>query len=73
MSEDKSSAKGSEHSSEKSAESSLDKKELFAKLFRVQYPMSQEAPVTKLEEDDYAKMSYNEQMDALIKKYEDEL
>ena len=73
MSVDKSNENGSDHSSEKSTEGPLDKKELFAKLFRVQYPMSQEAPVTKLEEDDYAKMSYKEQMNALIKKYEDEL
>jgi len=50
-----------------------DKKALFSKLFKVQYPMTQEAPSAKEEEPDYSKMGYHEHMDALIEKYKDEL
>ena len=50
-----------------------DKKALFSKLFKVQYPMTQEAPSPKDEQPDYSKMGYHEHMDALIEKYKDEL
>ena len=50
-----------------------DKKALFSKLFKVQYPMTQEAPSPKEEEPDYSKMGYHGHMDALIEKYKDEL
>ena len=73
MSVDKPTETTRENSSEKSAEGSLDKVELFAKLLRVQYPMSQEAATTKVEEENGSKIGYHERMDSLIKKYEDEL
>ena len=50
-----------------------DKKALFSKLFKVQYPMTQEAPSAKEEEPDYSKIGYHEHMDSLIEKYKDEL
>jgi len=65
--------KSNEKSTEKSAVGLLDKKALFSKLVRVQYPMAQDAPSPEVEEEDYSKMGYRQQMDALIKKYEDEL
>jgi hypothetical protein len=73
MSADKSPETTSENSSEKSVEGSLDKKELFSKLLRVQYPMSQEAPVTKFEEEDLSNIAYRQWIDELIEKYKDEL
>lgn len=58
---------------EKPEQEAVDKKALFSKLFKVQYPMTQEAPSPKEEEPDYFKMGYHEHMDALIEKYKDEL
>ena len=51
----------------------FDKNKLFSKLFKVQYPMSQEPPPAADGPEDYSNLTYNEHMDALIKKYEDEL
>ena len=73
MPADKSPETTSENSSEKSVEGSLDKKELFSKLFRVQYPMSQEAPVPTVDEADLSDLAYRQRIDELIKKHEDEL
>jgi hypothetical protein len=73
MSADKLPETTSENSSEKSVEGSRDKKELFSKLFRVQYPMSQEAPVPKVDEADLSDRAYRQWIDELIKKHEDEL
>ena len=73
MTNEKSKEDISDNLSAKPEQEAFDKKALFSRLFKVQYPLSQEVTSVKEEEPDYSKMSYHEHMDALIEKYKDEL
>jgi hypothetical protein len=56
-----------------SSDQPIDKKMLFANLFKIQYPMAQDEPLQKQETTEDAKKTYDERMDEWIKKHENEL
>lgn len=56
-----------------SSDQPIDKKKLFANLFKIQYPMAQDEPSQKQETTEDANKTYNQLMDDWIKKYENEL
>jgi hypothetical protein len=56
-----------------SSDQPIDKKKLFANLFKIQYPMAQDEPLQKQETTEDDRKTYDERMDEWIKKHENEL
>ena len=56
-----------------SSDQPIDKKKLFANLFKVQYPMAQDEVLEQQKPTEDDKKTYDESMDEWIKKHENEL
>ena len=69
MPNDKSKESISNNSPVTSSEDVLDKKRLFSKLVRVQYPMAQDVPISNEQEPNNSNMGYHAHMEELIEKY----
>ena len=55
-----------------SSDQPIDKKMLFANLFKIQYPMAQDEPLQKQEPTEDDRKTYDERMDEWLEKHSNE-
>ena len=73
MENDKNKSNMTAGTSTPSSNQPIDKKKLFANLFKIQYPMAQDEVLQQQEPTENDKNTYDERMDKWIKKHENEL